>query len=76
MQPLLRHNTRAPRRTSEPMPKPQLPTVELTPEQIAGFHERGFLSIPNISPPEEVELLRGIFDRLFTQKAGRDEGAQ
>ena len=50
-------------------------SAELTPGQIAEFHERGFLSIPCISPPEEVELLRRIFDRLFEQKAGRDEGA-
>jgi len=54
----------------------QTPIVELTPEQIAEFRERGFLSIPNISPPEEVELLRGVFDRLFSQQAGRAEGAQ
>ena len=57
------------------MQSTKTPTVELTPGQIAEFHERGFLSIPNISPPEEVELLRGIFDRLFEQKAGREEGA-
>ena len=62
--------------TPIPMKTSQTPTVELTPEQIAEFHERGFLSIPNISPPAEVELLRGIFDRLFEQKAGRAEGAQ
>ena len=58
------------------MQTPQTPTVELTPAQIAEFHERGFLSIPQISTPEEVEMLRGIFDRLFAQKAGRAEGAQ
>jgi len=62
--------------SSAPMQSTKTPTVELTPEQIEEFHERGFLSIPNISPPEEVELLRGIFDRLFEQKAGREEGAQ
>ena len=52
------------------------PTVVLTTEQVAEFHERGFLAIPNISPPAEVELLRGVFDRLFAEKAGRVEGAQ
>ncbi len=59
-----------------PMQSAKTPTVELTPEQIAEFHERGFLSIPNISPPEEVALLRGILGRLFEQKAGWAEGAQ
>lgn len=52
------------------------PKIELTPAQIAEFHERGFLCIPQISTPEEVALLRGVFDRLFAQKAGRSEGAQ
>ena len=63
-------------RPKKTMQTPQTPTVELTPAQIAEFHERGFLSIPQISTPEEVEMLRGIFDRLFAQKAGRAEGAQ
>ncbi len=58
------------------MPISKTSEIVLTPEQIAEFHERGFLSIPQISTPEEVELLRGIFDRLFAQKAGRAEGAQ
>jgi ectoine hydroxylase-related dioxygenase (phytanoyl-CoA dioxygenase family) len=58
------------------MQKSSPPLVELTPAQIAEFYERGFLAIPQISSPEEVEFLRGVFDRLFEQKAGRDEGAQ
>lgn len=51
-------------------------SVLLTPEQMTGFHKKGFVTIPQISPPEEVALLRGIFDRLFCDKAGRKEGAQ
>lgn len=51
-------------------------SILLTPEQIAGFHEQGFVTIPQISTPEEVSTLRGIFDRLFSEKAGRQEGAQ
>jgi len=51
-------------------------TVVLGPEQIARFHENGFLSIPHISTPAEVALLRGVFDRLFAENAGRVEGAQ
>jgi len=51
-------------------------TIVLTPEQIAAFHEDGFLSIPQISTPAEVALLRPVFDRLFANKVGRAEGAQ
>ena len=58
------------------MQHPPTPVVELTPEQIAEFRERGFLCIPQISSPAEVEMLRRVFDRLFEEKAGRAEGAQ
>lgn len=51
------------------------PTLELTPAQVAEFHERGYLAIPSISSPAEVGLLREVFVRLFAAKAGRDEGA-
>lgn len=52
------------------------PTVSLTEEQIAFYHENGFLSIPSIMPPEEVEWMREIYDRLFSEKAGREVGDQ
>jgi len=52
------------------------PTVTLTEEQIAFYHENGFLAIDAITTPEEVERLRGVYDRLFEQKAGRAEGNQ
>jgi ectoine hydroxylase-related dioxygenase (phytanoyl-CoA dioxygenase family) len=51
-------------------------TVVLSDEQIATFREKGYVSIPQIAPPDEVAGLRDIFDRLFDQKAGRTEGAQ
>ncbi|MBO9533319.1 MAG: phytanoyl-CoA dioxygenase family protein [Solirubrobacteraceae bacterium] len=57
------------------MPAP-LPDVVLTAEQIASFHEHGFLSIPRITSPAEVELLRSTLTRLFTERAGWQEGAQ
>ena len=41
------------------------PIIPLSAEQIAHFHERGYLRLESISTPEEVEHLRGIFDRLF-----------
>lgn len=52
------------------------PTVTLTPEQIAYFHENGFLAVERITTDEEVEWLRGVYDRLFAERAGRDEGNQ
>jgi ectoine hydroxylase-related dioxygenase (phytanoyl-CoA dioxygenase family) len=52
------------------------PTVSLTEEQIAFFHENGFLAIDSISTPEEIEMLRGVYDRLFADRAGRADGNQ
>ena len=48
----------------------------LSAADIDSFHEQGFLTVPQVSPPEEVAALRGIFERLFAQRAGRAEGAQ
>lgn len=57
------------------MPAPT-PDVVLTAEQIASFHEQGFLSIPQISSPAEVAELRRTLTRLFEERAGWHEGAQ
>ncbi len=51
-------------------------TALLSAAQVARFREDGFLAIEAIAPPEEVEQLRGIFDRLFAQGAGWKKGAQ
>ena len=48
--------------------------IDVTKEQIAFFHENGFLSIERITTDEEVEWLRGIYDQLFTQRVGEEEG--
>jgi Phytanoyl-CoA dioxygenase (PhyH) len=48
----------------------------LTPEQIEAFHEQGFLSLPRITSPEEVEELREVLTGLFDARAGWNEGAQ
>lgn len=47
----------------------------LTEEQVRSFHENGFLRLESICPPEEVEVLIGVYDRLFASKAGREQGA-
>jgi ectoine hydroxylase-related dioxygenase (phytanoyl-CoA dioxygenase family) len=50
--------------------------MTLTAEQVAFFHEHGYLRLDQISPPDEIEFLRGIYDRLFAEQAGRNQGAQ
>ena len=55
---------------------PPEPTITLTEEQIAFYHENGFLAMTAITTPEEVARLRGVYDRLFEQRAGRAEGNQ
>ncbi|MBI3831823.1 MAG: phytanoyl-CoA dioxygenase family protein [Planctomycetes bacterium] len=52
------------------------PTVKISQEQIDFFHKNGFLAVPSISTPEEIERLKVIYDRLFERKAGREEGNQ
>lgn len=48
------------------------PTHILTPEQIAFYHEHGYLAIDAIMPPEEIAVVKAIYDRLFTPEAGSD----
>lgn len=50
------------------------PTLTLTPDQIHFFHEHGYLTLPAITTAAEVEQLQGIYDQLFAQKAGRNQG--
>lgn len=54
------------------MPTPMM----LNPEQIAFFKQEGYLALPAITTPEEVEWLRQIYDHLFAIRAGREEGNQ
>src|SRR5215212_2268040 len=52
------------------------PTVVLTQDQIDFYHREGFLALDAVTTPEEVEWLRGIYDRLFASNAGREDGNQ
>lgn len=52
------------------------PTVSLTDEQIAFFHDNGFLALDYLTTPEDVAWMRDIYDRLFASRAGRDVGDQ
>ena len=52
------------------------PTVHLTPEQIDFYRREGYLALDAITTQEEVAWLRDIYDRLFSSRAGREEGNQ
>ena len=52
------------------------PTVVLTQDQIDFYHREGYLVLDAITTAEEVEWLRGIYDRLFEARAGRETGDQ
>ncbi len=48
----------------------------LSPDQVARFREDGFLAIHGLTTLEEIERLRGIYDRLFDSKVGYERGRQ
>jgi ectoine hydroxylase-related dioxygenase (phytanoyl-CoA dioxygenase family) len=50
-------------------------TLVLTEEQVQFFKEQGYLRLEQISSPEEVQFLKSVYDRLFAQKVGREQGA-
>lgn len=50
------------------------PSVSLTEDQIELFREQGFLAIPQITTPEEVAWVRGLYDQLFERRAGWERG--
>ncbi len=48
----------------------------LTDAEIRQFHSTGFLAIPALTTPEDVERLRESYDRIFRERAGRGVGDQ
>ncbi|HEV2474676.1 MAG TPA: phytanoyl-CoA dioxygenase family protein [Chthonomonadales bacterium] len=48
----------------------------LTAEQIGFYHSQGYLALPALVSPAEVEWMRKIYDELFARRAGREEGNQ
>jgi ectoine hydroxylase-related dioxygenase (phytanoyl-CoA dioxygenase family) len=48
--------------------------VDVTPEQVAFFRENGYLRIERITSDEEIEWLKGIYDRLFRERMGEEYG--
>jgi ectoine hydroxylase-related dioxygenase (phytanoyl-CoA dioxygenase family) len=49
------------------------PTKLLTPEQIAFYHEHGYLSIDSLVPEAEIAEVRRIYDRLFHEDRSKTE---
>ncbi len=47
----------------------------LTDDQVANFDRNGFLIVPNLATAVEIHYLRKTFTKLFSQQAGREEGA-
>src|SRR5262245_33160300 len=52
------------------------PTFHLRPDQIEFFHCEGYLAIDQLTTPEDVAALRESYDRIFRERAGREEGMQ
>ena len=52
------------------------PTIFLSRAQINSFHEDGYLVLNAITTQEEVAQLREIYDRLFLERTGWDQGSQ
>jgi hypothetical protein len=46
----------------------------LTRDQVRSFRREGFLRVEDFAPPQEVEAVRPIYDRLFETQAGWSEG--
>lgn len=50
--------------------------IRLNVEQIEFFHREGYLAIDAITTQDEIALLRQVYDRIFAERAGREEGNQ
>mgnify|MGYP001821361477 CR=1 FL=1 len=48
----------------------------LSREQIEHFQTEGYVALPPIASEDELARLRTIYDRLFAEQAGREEGNQ
>jgi len=50
------------------------PTLVLTEDQCDFFWRNGYLAVPSITTPDELETIRRIYDRLFEDRAGWEDG--
>lgn len=52
------------------------PTVDVTDEQVAFFREQGYLSLEvSLSTPDELAEIATVYDRLFAEMVGWEQGA-
>lgn len=51
-------------------------TTQLSPDQVRFFEEEGYLATGPLTTPDEVAWLREVYDRIFREQAGRNEGNQ
>jgi ectoine hydroxylase-related dioxygenase (phytanoyl-CoA dioxygenase family) len=51
-----------------------MPSVALTAEQVKFYHDSGFLAIPRLTSDDDVAALRTSYDRIFSERAGRELG--
>ena len=51
-------------------------SLQLTQAQIDFYHREGYLTLPALTTPEELQEIGAIYDRLFAERVGRDEGNQ
>jgi ectoine hydroxylase-related dioxygenase (phytanoyl-CoA dioxygenase family) len=52
------------------------PTFRLSQDQVAFFKREGYLSVDHLTTDDDVAKLRASYDRIFQQRAGREEGNQ
>ena len=50
--------------------------MELTQDQIRHFEEEGFLRLEQITSDTDIAALRESYDRIFAERAGREDGFQ
>ena len=49
---------------------------QLTPQQIVQYHVEGYIVLDALTSPQEVAVMREIYDDLFERQAGREDGCQ
>jgi hypothetical protein len=50
------------------------PPLQLTDDQVAFFWREGYLSIPQLTTPDEIAWLQEVYDRLFDDQVGWARG--
>ncbi len=50
------------------------PNLNLSDDQIRDYRENGYLTIESFTTVAELEWMREIYDRLFSERAGRERG--